>query len=186
MLPQFQLYEFSVFFKKVLVYQRRKGKKTSKDWPYLKSIESAVIFESEDVVWDGEEVTMCSHERSEVKSFHCSESTHTRRLFNTHFRTKWKAVKGFCCVCWGERVLHGCRYDDWKAVRSNRKRTITHQNLFSEDLNISIYILKLLKCFKVSLRELKYHKLHWPCSPFTPWSENPTTTVQRWHSEAAC
>lgn len=31
-------------------------------YSYLKPIESAVIFESEDVVWDGEEVTVCSHQ----------------------------------------------------------------------------------------------------------------------------
>lgn len=31
---------------------------------YLKPIESAIIFKSEDMVWDGEEVTMCSHEGS--------------------------------------------------------------------------------------------------------------------------
>lgn len=31
---------------------------------YLKPVESAVVFEGEDVVWDGEEVAVCSHESS--------------------------------------------------------------------------------------------------------------------------
>lgn len=40
---------------------------------YLKPIERPIVFEGKDMVWDGEEVTVCSHQCSEVKSFHCEQ-----------------------------------------------------------------------------------------------------------------